>query len=69
MNLACFSVSQFTDISTIAEETDCLESYVSKGIAMGCFYYARCLHVGKGVKNDEETAKEYYTKVFNSGIF
>merc|ERR1712002_252322 len=26
----------------IAVESNCEEGYVSKGIAMGCFYYARC---------------------------
>ena len=46
------------------KETDCLPSYISKGIAMGCFYYARCLHEGHGVTKDIEKAKLYYSKVF-----
>jgi hypothetical protein len=30
---------------------------------MGCFYYARCLHEGHGVKKNEDEAKKYYSKV------
>ncbi|XP_061170542.1 LRP2-binding protein-like [Saccostrea echinata] len=57
-------VSQFSDVKRLAEETGCLPSYLAKGIAMGCFYYARCLHEGHGVKKDEEEAKKYYSKSY-----
>ncbi|XP_062569240.1 LRP2-binding protein-like [Saccostrea cucullata] len=57
-------VSQFSDVKRLSEETGCLPSYLAKGIAMGCFYYARCLHEGHGVKKDEEEAKKYYSKSY-----
>jgi len=57
-------VSQFSDVDQIAAETDCLPAYVAKGIAMACFYYARCLAGGHGVKIDEEEAKKHYSKSY-----
>ena len=56
-------VSQFHDVDLIAKEIDCLPNYVAKGIAMGCFYYGRCLEEGHGVKRDKEEAKKCYSKV------
>ena len=53
----------FEDPTQIALETDCLPSFVAKGIALACFYYGRCLHLGLGVKKDETEAKKYYSKV------
>ncbi|KAJ8026252.1 LRP2-binding protein [Holothuria leucospilota] len=52
------------NIDEIKEATDCLPAFISKGIAMGCFYYARCLHLGQGVKKDKELAQTYYSKSF-----
>ena len=52
-----------TNVEQIAEETDCVPAYISKGIAMACFYYARCLHHGRSTKKDENEAKFYYSKV------
>ena len=56
-------VSMFENPNQIAEETDCLPAFVAKGIAIACFYYARCLHQGYGIKRDEAEAKKYYSKV------
>ncbi|XP_060076597.1 LRP2-binding protein-like [Ylistrum balloti] len=57
-------VSQFSNIDQIAKETDCLPSYIRKGISTGCFYYARCLEEGHGVKKDKDEAKMYYSKSY-----
>ena len=59
-------VSQFSDVERLAEETGCLPSYIAKGIGMGCFYYARCLHEGHGVRRNEAEAKRYYSKVIRA---
>ena len=58
-----FRVSQLSDIELISRETDCLPSYIRKGIAMSSFYYARCLHEGHGAKKDELEAKKFYSRV------
>ncbi|XP_028736999.1 LRP2-binding protein isoform X1 [Peromyscus leucopus] len=50
------------DIPMIAHITDCLPEFISKGMAMAAFYYARCLQLGLGVKKDEAAAKHYYSK-------
>ncbi|PIK41401.1 putative LRP2-binding protein [Apostichopus japonicus] len=52
------------NIEEIKDATDCLPIFISKGIAMGCFYYARCLHIGQGVKKDKDLAQTYYSKAF-----
>ena len=52
----------------IARETDCLPSFIRKGIAMSCFYYARCLHEGAGAKKDEGEAKRFYSRVSNGSF-
>ncbi|XP_045189586.2 LRP2-binding protein-like isoform X2 [Mercenaria mercenaria] len=57
-------VSQLSDVALIAKETDCLPTYICRGIAMACFYYARCLHEGFGVKKDEKDAKRFYTRSY-----
>lgn len=57
-------VSQLSDIDRIAKETDCLPSYIQKGIAMACFYYARCLHEGLGAKRDGAEAKRFYSRCY-----
>ena len=53
----------FEDVDQIAKETDCLPSYIRKGVALASFYYARCLHLGLGVQRNEAEAKTYYSKV------
>lgn len=57
-------VSQLSDVNFISRETDCLPSFVRKGIAMSCFYYARCLHEGAGAKKDEAEAKRFYSRCY-----
>ncbi|XP_033119477.1 LRP2-binding protein-like [Anneissia japonica] len=57
-------VSQFTDVAGISKETDCLPLFIAKGIAIGSFYYARCLHLGHGVQKDKELAQKYYSQAF-----
>lgn len=57
-------VSQLSDVSFIARETDCLPSFIRKGIAMSCFYYARCLHEGQGAKKDGGEAKRFYSRCY-----
>lgn len=47
----------------IARATDCLPNYIVKGMAMSCFYYARCLQNGLGTNKDDAEAKKYYSKV------
>ena len=56
-------MSQMGNVEQLATETDCLPGYIAKGIAIACFYYARCLHLGLGIKKDGEEAKKYYSKV------
>ncbi|XP_036155784.1 LRP2-binding protein isoform X2 [Myotis myotis] len=50
------------DIPTIAQVTDCLPEFISRGMAMASFYHARCLQLGLGTTKDEATAKQYYSK-------
>ncbi|XP_022098362.1 LRP2-binding protein-like isoform X2 [Acanthaster planci] len=57
-------VSQLDDVEELSKETDCLPAFVAKGIALGCFYYARCLHLGHGVKKDKDLAQKYYSRAF-----
>ncbi|XP_006772736.1 PREDICTED: LRP2-binding protein [Myotis davidii] len=50
------------DIPTIAQVTDCLPEFISRGMAMASFYHARCLQLGLGTTKDEAAAKQYYSK-------
>ncbi|XP_058292955.1 LRP2-binding protein isoform X4 [Hylobates moloch] len=50
------------DIPMIAQVTDCLPEFISRGMAMAAFYHARCLQLGLGITRDETTAKHYYSK-------
>ena len=56
-------MSLFEDVNQIAHETECLPSFVAKGISMACFYYARCLQLGLGVKKNADECKKYYSRV------
>lgn len=47
----------------LAKMTDCLPTYIAKGVAMAAFYLARCLHLGRGVQQDQAAAKKYYSMV------
>lgn len=53
----------YEDISAIARHTGCLEEFIRKGIAIAMFYYARCLHLGRGVLQNRDRAKSYFTQV------
>ncbi|XP_072026131.1 LRP2-binding protein-like [Amphiura filiformis] len=57
-------VTQIEKIEDISKTTDCLPAFIAKGIALGYFYYARCLDLGQGVKQDNQLAKKYYSKAF-----
>ncbi|TSP25378.1 LRP2-binding protein [Bagarius yarrelli] len=55
-------VSEYEDISDIANSTACDPEYICRGITMAMFYFARCLQLGRGVPQDTEKAQHYYTK-------
>ena len=40
-----------------------MPTYIKKGIAMACFYYARCLNLGRAILPDPEEASKYYAEV------
>ncbi|NXF01990.1 LR2BP protein, partial [Smithornis capensis] len=50
------------DINKLAKIADCHPTYVAKGVAIAAFYLARCLQLGRGIKQDQDTAKKYYSK-------
>ncbi|RXM30368.1 LRP2-binding protein [Acipenser ruthenus] len=55
-------ISKYDDIPAIARTTDCLPHYITQGIAIALFYYARCLHLGLGVQQNREEAMPLYSK-------
>jgi len=57
-----YKVSQLEFPNILARRTNCLPSYVRKGIALACFYYARCLDLGRGVKKDARLARELFSR-------
>jgi len=59
-----YKVSQLRDPNILAKQTGCLPVFISKGIALACFYYGRCLHLGKGVKKDEHMAQKLYSRSY-----
>ncbi|XP_058253420.1 LRP2-binding protein isoform X3 [Hemibagrus wyckioides] len=64
-------VGKYEDISAIAKFTGCNPEYICKGIAIGLFYYARCLQLGRGVAQNTEKALHYYNKaaLMNPEVF
>ncbi|XP_078252816.1 LRP2-binding protein isoform X2 [Rhinoraja longicauda] len=60
-----YRVAQYDNIPFIAKDTDCLPSYIAKGIAMGAFYYGRCLQLGVGTKPNQIEARKYFCKAIN----
>ena len=58
-----FSVAQTESLEDAAEKSGCLLEFIRRGVALGCFYYARCLHTGKGVQKNETEAQKYFNKV------
>ncbi|KAG8453707.1 hypothetical protein GDO86_000365, partial [Hymenochirus boettgeri] len=55
-------VASHDDIKLLAKSIDCLPECTSQGVAMAMFYFARCLHLGLGIKQDITAAKQYYSK-------
>ncbi|KAM6221970.1 LRP2-binding protein isoform 1-T1 [Rhynchocyon petersi] len=53
---------EVNDIPMIANVTECLPEFITRGIAMASFYHARCLQLGLGINKDEAAAKHYYSK-------
>ena len=51
------------DTAHLSRETDCLETYIKKGIALGHFIYGRCIERGVIENTDKEEAKSWYAKV------
>lgn len=58
-------LSELPSVEEISMETGCLPQYISKGVAMACFYYARSLTLGRGVQKDTAEAQKYYSLSFN----
>jgi len=50
-------------VDDIGHDTNCLPLFIRKGIAMACFFYARGLALGRGILQDVEEAKIYYSRV------
>lgn len=63
----CFDVAKrlsvLTDTAQLSRDTDCLQAYIKKGIAIGLFLYGRCLEKGV-VENtkDEKPPRYWYSK-------
>lgn len=57
-------VAQLEDPVKLSKQTGCLPVFIAKGIALACFYYGRCLHLGKVVSKDEDLASKFYSKSF-----
>jgi len=64
-----YKVSQLDFPTRLAQRFGCLPAYVRKGIAMGCFYYGRCLQLGRGVRKDEEEAQVLYSRCCRFSLF
>ena len=47
----------------MAQETDCIFSYIQKGVSLSAFYLGRCLERGTGIKKNIPLAQKYYMKV------
>lgn len=57
-----WSVAQTESLEEAAEKTGCLLEFIRRGVALGCFYYARCLHTGKGVQKNDSEAQKFFSK-------
>jgi len=53
----------YDNIENLADDTSCLASYITKGIALACFYLSRCLLFGKGLKKNLEESDKYLKRV------
>ncbi|NXK92162.1 LR2BP protein, partial [Formicarius rufipectus] len=50
------------DINMLAKTADCHPTYVAKGAAMAAFYLARCLQLGRGIKQDQALWYSLFSK-------
>ena len=50
------------DTETLSRDTDCLEAFIKKGVALGCFIYGRCVHLGLAVEKSANEAEKWYTR-------
>jgi TPR repeat protein len=50
------------DIKRSARETECEPSFVTRGVALACFYLGRCFHTGQGADRSMAEAKKWYDK-------
>lgn len=67
--LAIFLINRLVameDTAQISRETDCLETYIKKGIALGHFIYGRCLARGVVENTDHKEPIQCYAKVSSS---
>ncbi|KAK7137518.1 hypothetical protein R3I94_013235 [Phoxinus phoxinus] len=55
-------VCGYEDISAIARHTGCVEEFIRKGITIAMFYFARCLYLGRGVLQNRDRAKRYFSQ-------
>ncbi|CAM4618340.1 unnamed protein product [Leuciscus chuanchicus] len=58
-------VCGYEDISAIARHTGCVEEFIRKGITIAMFYFARCLYLGRGVLQNRDRAKAYFTQMLD----
>lgn len=50
------------DIESTARDTHCEPTFVSRGVAVACFYLGRCFHTGQGADKSILEAKKWYDK-------
>ncbi len=56
-------MSSLEDVEKLSKETNCIKSFIAKGIGLASFIQARCLDLGRGVSKDSEMAKKFYSRV------
>lgn len=56
------SLIDVSDCEALARQLDCEVSYVRKGVAIACFYYARMHERGVGVAKDKQKSQAYFAK-------
>lgn len=60
-------VSVVEDFSSVSRQTDCLEAYIRKGVALGCFIYGRCLF-NSIAEVPEHTPGMWYSKACQADL-
>ena len=56
-------MASLEDVEKLSKETNCIKSFIAKGIGLASFIQARCLDLGRGVSKDSEMAKKFYSRV------